>query len=96
MDDVEKSSSSVEVVLASSNTQYKVPTTELTNKKLFILYNKSDVPIYYGGHNVSIDNGIPMNPGEIISIRASSTLYLICSVPGKKVNVLILELGRYD
>jgi len=82
---------SVELELVSANTSYRIPTTTLTNKKLFVVYNKSDATIYYGGHNVTVDIGIPLEPGKMFSLRASG-LYFICPQPGKKINIVILEL----
>lgn len=87
---------SAELVLKEANVAYKCPTTDRTNKKLFVIHNKSDITIYYGGYNVTVENGIPIFKEETITIRANASIYLVSSTAGKKVNVWILELGRYD
>lgn len=87
---------SAELVLEKANVAYKCPTTDRTNKKLFVIHNKSNITIYYGGYNVTAGNGIPIFKEETITLRVSASIYLVSPTAGKKVNIWILELGRYD
>lgn len=80
---------STAVTLTTANTAYKLPASELANRKTIELYNGSDTDIYIGDSTMTdITKGILFSPGEKKSYECASGLYAICASAGKIIRVL--------
>lgn len=82
---------STAITLTTLNTAYKLPSSELTNRKTILIYNISDTNVYIGGSTVTTTNGILLSNGEKMAVDCESDIYAICGTSGKIINVLELS-----
>jgi hypothetical protein len=83
---------STSVTLTNATTAYKLPPSELANRKSIIIYNSSDTDCYIGDSTMTtVTKGILLPSGGVISIDAASNLYGICGATGKIL--ITLELA---
>ena len=76
------------LTLTDANVAYKTPTSELSGRKLLILYNVSNVTVYVGDSSVTTVNGIAIVTGATLLIDAEKDLYTVCGSAGKIINIL--------
>ena len=79
------------LTLTTLNTAYKLPTSELANRRTLILYNVSDTDMFIGSSSVTTTNGILLPAGGTMNIDCEKDLYAICGTSGKIINVLELS-----
>jgi len=78
--------------LASAGQKYRLPSTELSNRKTLILYNSSpSFSVWIGGNSLSSGYGIRVFPEEKIVIDASSGMYAIPTANTILLNLLELN-----
>ena len=82
---------STELTLTAANTAYLMPASELSDRSLLIIYNKSDTSVYIGSSSVTTSNGILLETGKTLEIKSQSNLYAVCGVSGKIINLLELK-----
>lgn len=82
---------STALTLTTANTAYLMPASELSDRSLLIIYNKSDTIIYVGSSSVTTSNGIPVAVGKTLEIESKNDLYAVCGVSGKSINLLELK-----
>ena len=82
---------STALTLTTANTAYLMPASELSDRSLLIIYNKSDTVIYIGSSSVTTSNGIPVAVGKTLEIESKNDLYAVCGVSGKSINLLELK-----
>ena len=78
------------LTLTTADTSYKMPPTELTNRRLLVIYNASDTAVYIGSSSVTTSNGIIIESGGVMTIDSEKDLYAVCGVGGKTINLLEL------
>lgn len=85
------SPTTTQVTLTTANTAYKIPSSELSNRKTIIIYNGSDTDVYLGSSSVTTSNGILLASGEKQVYDCESNLYAVCGSDNKQLNVLELS-----
>lgn len=67
--------------------------SNLMDREEVTIYNKSNKTIYYGPTGVTTSNGIPIEPGEVISLQYGENInvYLIAADAGN--SIIIHELA---
>ena len=83
-----KSYVTTQLTLTTANTTYKLPATELTERRQIVLYNVSDTDMYVGASNVTTSTGILLPSGGNMSIASNSDLYAVCGTSSKAINIL--------
>ena len=73
--------------LTSADTPYLLPTAEQTGREILVIYNASDVTIYWGGSDVTTANGVPIASTKYMIIPAVSSIYVICGSAGKSIRI---------
>ena len=79
------------LTLADADTAYKMPASELANRKLLVIYNASDTDVYIGSSSVTTDNGILIPAGGTMSLDCEKDLYAVCGTAGKQIRILELS-----
>lgn len=82
------SGSSETVSLTTASTVYAVPTTAPSGKCVLVLYNDSDVDVYWSFVN-SASGGVQLPPdGKVVmNLGANQQVYVYCGTDGKTVVV---------
>lgn len=73
--------------LENSNQAYLLPTSEQESREILVIYNSSDVTIYWGGSDVTTSNGVPIASTKYMIIPAVKNIYLVCGSAGKSVRI---------
>jgi len=79
------------LTLTNADTAYKMPASELANRKLLVIYNASDTDVYIGSSSVTTDNGILIPAGGTMSLDCEKDLYAVCGTAGKQIRILELS-----
>jgi len=85
------SPTSTAVTLTTADTAYKLPSSELANRKTIIIYNSSDTNVYIGSSGITTSTGVLLPPEGQMSLDCEKDLYAVCGTSGKIVNVLELS-----
>ena len=76
------------LTLTTENTQYKMPASELANRRLLVIYNVSDTDVYIGSSSVTTTNGILLETGGTMTVDCEKDLYAVCGTASKIINLL--------
>lgn len=79
------------LTLTNADTAYKMPASELANRKLLVIYNASDTDVYIGSSSVTTANGILLPAGGTMSLDCEKDLYAVCGTAGKQIRILELS-----
>ncbi len=82
-----------ELTLTNADTDYKLPTSELANRKTLIVVNNSDTTVYLGQTGVidadaSPPIGMFLKTDEMVAIDSSTGWYAQCNAAGKKLTII--------
>lgn len=69
----------------------KLPTTNLTSRKLIVIYNNSAQIVYLGNAAVTTTDGLPVPVGQTITIDADENVDLYAIATAGTANIRLLE-----
>ena len=67
------------LTVGTTAVEIKVGANRKVLRKGFVLYNNSNRGMYWGGSGVTVSNGMPLNKGETIVIRAEDVAVFVIS-----------------
>lgn len=76
------------VTLTTADTAYRLPTSELADRKSITIHNASDTDCYIGGSSVTTSNGILLPVGGTMTLDAESGIYGVCGTSNKTLNIM--------
>lgn len=82
-----KSAKTQSFTLTTANTPYLIPTSPQSDREILVIYNGSGSIVYWGGSDVTTNNGIPIADGKYHILPAVNNIYLVCGSNSKSVRI---------